>query len=74
MKLDAYEYLAVVHEAHQQLTFGTDVPRLTQAVEALRHGNPDHVMIRLLEAKLHRMATIRQFLDKSRAAAEVHDR
>ena len=71
MKLDALEYLLVLHEAHDQLTFGTDRHKLTLAIETLRDAAPEHVIVRLLEAKMRRMAAIEAMLRAPRMGMSV---
>ena len=55
MNINALEYLNAVREAYHQLDWGTDVREVETALDALRSANPDHALIRILEAHARRL-------------------
>ena len=57
MNGDTTAYLAAVHEAYQQLTFGTDVEKIGALVDRLEKYSPEHAVVPMLRRKLARLAT-----------------
>ena len=72
MSLDALEYLTIVHDAHHQLTYGTQVGEIWYALDSLREANPDNAMVPLLERKLRTMQQGRSDTDPKPTLHLVH--
>lgn len=60
VQIDAYEYLVLLHTADGELSFGTDPQHIRDAADRLRTVNPQHVLVRLLDAKAARASVIRE--------------
>ena len=56
MNGDTTAYLAAVHEAYQQLTFGTDAEKIGALMERLETYSPEHAVVPMLRRKLARLA------------------
>jgi hypothetical protein len=61
--VDAYEYLLLLYAAHEEIHFGTDAHPIREAAEGLRAANPEHVLVRLLDAKARRIGAVRELLE-----------
>ena len=61
--VDPYEYLLLLYAAHEEMHFGSDARRIREAAEGLRAFNPEHLLVRLLEAKARRVGAVRELLD-----------
>ncbi len=53
---DTTAYVAAVHEAYQQLTFGNDVEKIGALMQRLETYSPQHAVIPMLRRKLARLA------------------
>ena len=62
MGTDAYEYLLLLHAADEELKFGTDPRRIRDTADRLRALSPEHVLVRLLEAKAARANVVQALL------------
>ncbi len=58
MNINALDYLTIVSAACDQLTEGTEITSIREAIERLREIAPDHGMLPALEAKIARAETI----------------
>ena len=67
MKIDAYEYLLLLHAADGEVNFGTDPQRIRAVADRLRAVSPEHVLVRLLEAKASRANVVRDLLARKRS-------
>ena len=65
MGVDAYEYLVLLHAADDEVNFGTDPQRIRDAADRLRAVSPEHVVVRLLDAKAKRANIVQDLLGNS---------
>src|SRR5215210_5581971 len=63
--IDAYEYLLLLHAADDEVNFGTDPQRIRAVADRLRAVSPEHVLVRLLDAKASRANVVRDLLAKN---------
>ena len=74
VKIDAYEYLLLLHAADGEVNFGTDPQRIHAVADRLRAVSPEHVLVRLLDAKADRANIVQDLLGESvrkRRAADL---
>ena len=65
--IDAFEYLLLLHAADDEVNFGTDPQRIRAVADRLRAVSPEHVLVRLLEAKASRAYLVRDLLARNRS-------
>ena len=65
VKIDAYEYLLLLHAADNEVNFGTDPQRIRDAADRLRAVSPDHVLVQLLDRKATRANVVHDLLRES---------
>ena len=65
--IDAYEYLLLLHAADDEVNFGTDPQRIRAVADRLRAVSPEHVLVRLLDAKASRAHVVRDLLARKRS-------
>ena len=65
--IDAYEYLLLLHAADDEVNFGTDPQRIRAVGDRLRAVSPEHVLVRLLDAKASRANVVRDLLTRKRS-------
>jgi hypothetical protein len=59
---NAYEYLLLLHAADEELKSGTDPRRIRDSADRLRAVSPEHVLVRLLDAKAERAKVVQGLL------------
>jgi hypothetical protein len=62
LSTDAYEYLLLLHAADEELKSGTDPGRIRETADRLRAVSPEHVLVRLLDAKAARAKVVQGLL------------
>ena len=65
--IDAFEYLLLLHAADDEVNFGTDPQRIRAVADRLRAVSPEHVLVRLLDAKASRANVVRDLLARNRS-------
>ena len=63
--VDAFEYLVLLHAADDEMNFGADADKIREAGDRLRAVSPEHVLVRLLDAKAQRVGVVQELLSKS---------
>jgi hypothetical protein len=69
--IDAYEYLLLLHAADDEVNFGTDPQRIRAVADRLRAVSPEHVLVRLLDAKASRANVVRDLLARKRSMRKL---